>query len=77
MSTRKDTGTDGIVTRRDVGGPDGIANAKVTGEDDVEGHNFMVNPDLARALSKARSVDLERGARARQNETEAKRPFRK
>jgi hypothetical protein len=74
---RKDASPDGVSNQRDLGGPDGFAKPKITGEDDVEGHSMMINPSLGRDLAKARSEDIERGVRGRQHEAEAKRPFRK
>lgn len=76
-TSKRDAQPDGITSKRDIGGPDGFAKSKVTGEDDVEGHSMMINPSLGRDLAKARSEDVERSVRSRQHEAEAKRPFRK
>ena len=45
--------------------------------DDVEGHSMLINPGISRDLSRAHEADIQRAVRAREQESEAKRPFMK
>ena len=61
--------------RKDIE-PDGHAARKFA-EDDVEGHSMLLNPTLGRDLEKARSADVDRSVRSRNQEAEAKRIYRR
>ena len=74
-TSKKDIEPDGHSTRRDVE-PDGHHSSKAV-EDDVEGHSMLLSPSLGRDLQKARSQDVERATRAKQYESDAKRPNHK
>jgi len=87
MSRARDIGPDGHRLARDLG-PEGHRLAKdvdpdanlrrgVVEEDDVEGHSMLISPTLSRDLAKARDAEVERGVRAKNNEAEAKRVFRR
>lgn len=77
MSTsRKDIGPDGHSTAKGVD-PDGLTSRKAVEEDDVEGHSMLISPTLGRDLQKAKSQDIDRSLRSKQQETEAKRVFRR
>ncbi len=56
--------------------PDGMIG-RAAEEDDVEGHSTLLNPTITRDVMKARNADIERSVRAKQNESEAKRIFRR
>ena len=63
-------------SKRDVG-PDGLSKHSAIEEDDVEGHSMLISPTLGRDLDRARSADVERSVKNKNNEVEAKRIFRK
>ena len=42
------------------------------GEADVEGHNMMIDPSASRIFANQRNKDVERAAKARQREKEAR-----
>ena len=75
-TSRKDIGPDGLNSRKDVE-PDGHIKQNLVDEADVEGHSMMLNPTLGRDLAKAKSAEVERGVRAKNNESEIKRIFRR
>jgi hypothetical protein len=52
------------------------ARSRDEGED-VEGHSMLINPGVSRDLAKAREADVQRSVRSHNQETEAKRPFKK
>jgi hypothetical protein len=74
MAAKKDIEPDGLSNKRDVE-PDGHMRRRDA--DDVEGHSMLISPSLGRDLQKARSQDIERAARSKQYETDAKRPNHK
>ena len=76
MSSKREIGPDGQRSAKDVE-PDGQLKRSVVEEDDVEGHSMLISPTLSRDLAKARSADVERSVRAKNNEAEAKRIFRR
>ena len=76
MSSKRDIEPDGAITRKDVG-PDGLASRKAIEEDDVEGHSMLISPTLGRDLDKARSADVDRSVRGKQQEADAKRVYHK
>jgi hypothetical protein len=76
MSTRRDIEPDGNITRKDVG-PEGHTTSKAIEEDDVEGHSMLISPTLGRDLDKARSAEIDRTVRGKQQEAEAKRVYHK
>ena len=45
--------------------------------EDVEGHSMLINPGVSRDLAKARDAEIQRSVRAHNQQTEAKRPFKK
>ncbi len=73
-ASKKDIEPDGHAQRKDVE-PDGHSTRRDA--DDVEGHSMLISPSLGRDLQKARSQDIERAARAKQYESDAKRPNHK
>lgn len=75
MASKKDIEPDGIAHKAVE--PDGAQRRSFTEEEDVEGHSMMLNPTLGRDLAKAKSADVERSVRAKNNESEAKRIFRR
>jgi hypothetical protein len=87
MSGKRDIGPDGHRLARDVG-PEGHRLARdvepdaglargVAEEADVEGHSMLISPTLGRDLAKARDADIERSVRAKNQEHDAKRVFRR
>jgi hypothetical protein len=76
MSSKRDVGPDGHSSKRDIE-PDGLAKHSAIEEDDVEGHSMLISPTLGRDLDRARSADVERSVKNKNNEVEAKRIFRK
>ena len=74
-ASKKDIEPDGLSSKRDVE-PDGHHSSKVV-DDDVEGHSMLISPSLGRDLQKARSQDIERAARSKQHESDAKHPYHK
>ena len=75
-TSRKNVEPDGVTSRKDVG-PDGLTSRKAIEEDDVEGHSMLISPTLGRDLDKARSADIDRSVRGKQQEAEAKRVYHK
>ncbi|HEY4754311.1 MAG TPA: hypothetical protein VIH37_13570 [Candidatus Limnocylindrales bacterium] len=75
-STRRDIEPDGNAARKDVE-PDGFSSRKAIEEDDVEGHSMLISPTLGRDLDKARSAEIDRTVRGKQQEAEAKRVYHK
>lgn len=57
--------------------PDDFAKHGAVDDDDVEGHSMLLNPTLGRDVHKARSADVERAAKAKAHESDAKRIFRR
>jgi len=53
------------------------SSARGRDEDDVEGHSMLINPGVSRDLAKARDADIQRSVRAHNQQSEAKRPFKK
>jgi hypothetical protein len=76
MASKRDVGPDGL-TKHNAIDPDGAQKRSLVEEDDVEGHSMLISPTLGRDLAKARSADIERNVRNKNNETEAKRIFRR
>lgn len=87
MSRPRDIGPEGHRAARDVGPeshrlardvePDAQLERSVVEEDDVEGHSMLISPTLGRDLAKARDADIERSVRAKNQEHDAKRVFRR
>jgi hypothetical protein len=75
-TNRRDVEPDGAITRKDVE-PDGLTSRKAIEEDDVEGHSMLISPTLGRDLDKARSADVDRSVRGKQQEADAKRVYHK
>ena len=76
-TSRKDIGPDGHSSQKG-GQPDGFTTQKaVDDEADVEGHSMLISPTVGRDLAKARSEEVERSVRGKQQQSEAKRIFRR
>ena len=53
------------------------SSARGRDEEDVEGHSMLINPGVSRDLAKARDAEIQRSVRAHNQQSEAKRPFKK
>ncbi len=62
-----------MATKKKPAAPEGV-NPKVrnAGEEDVEGHSFLIHPSTSQELARYKSADLERQARQRQLAKEAR-----
>jgi hypothetical protein len=76
MASKRDIDAESHI-KHNVVEPDESHRQNAIEGEDVEGHSMMLNPTLGRDLAKAKSVDVERGVRAKNNENEAKRIFRR
>jgi hypothetical protein len=76
MSSKRDIEPDGL-SKHSAVEPDGLSKHSAVEDEDVEGHSMALNPTLGRDLAKARSADVERTVRNKNNEHEAKRIFRR
>ncbi len=52
--------------------PQKSASESPTEEQDTEGHGLLLDPSMARQLDRARSADIDRAARDRRREKEAR-----
>ena len=62
-----------MATKKKPTAPEGAApKARNAGEDDVEGHSFLMHPSTGQELARYKNADLERQARQRQLAKEAR-----
>lgn len=62
---------DGVSKKRDEEG-EGFAVRRATEDDDVEGHSMMINPLVARELSRARERDVQANVKRHNYENDAR-----
>jgi len=62
-----------MATKKKPAAPDGVGpKLRNEGEEDVEGHSFLIHPSTSEALARYKNADLERQARQRQLAKEAR-----
>ena len=62
-----------MATKKKPTAPEGAGpKGRVDGDDDVEGHNFLLHPSTGQELARYKQADLERQARQRQLAKEAR-----
>ena len=62
-----------MATKKKPAAPEGVGpKLKNDGEEDVEGHTFLIHPSTSQELARYKSADLERQARQRQLAKEAR-----
>jgi hypothetical protein len=52
--------------------PEGFSKSRAAGEDDVEGHSMLINPLVAREISRARERDVQANVKRHNFENDAR-----